>query len=61
MSAARRHDPARLDRAAREGRTGPARSIAGLVARVVAGAAGLAVPAGLIAAAIAAAFGWRPQ
>lgn len=60
MSAARRHDPPRPDRAAGEGRAGPARSASGLVARAVAGSAVLAALAGLIALAVAAAFGWRP-
>ncbi len=52
--------PARPDRATEEGRTNNARSMLGLVARVVTGSAGLAVLAGLIALAIAAVFGWRP-
>ena len=56
-----RMKPARPDRATEEGRTNNARSMLGLVARVVAGTAGLAVLAGLIALAIAAMFGWRPS
>ena len=43
-----------------ERRVDPGRSTLGLVARAVAGTAGLAVLAGLIALAIAAVFGWGP-
>jgi len=52
--------PVRPDRATEDGRIDNARSVLGLIARVVAGTAGLAVLAGLIALAVAAAFGWRP-
>ena len=50
----------RPDRVTGKGRANDARSTSGLIARVVAGTAGLAALAGLIALAIAAAFGWRP-
>jgi hypothetical protein len=53
--------PARPDRATEEGRASNARPVLVLVARFVAGTAGLAVLAGLIALAVAAVFGWRPQ
>jgi hypothetical protein len=52
--------PARPVRAAEEGRASDARPAPGLFARFVAGTAGLAVLAGLIALGIAAVFGWRP-
>ncbi len=52
--------PAEPNRATGEGRSNDARPASGLIARVVAGTAGLAALAGLIALAVAAAFGWRP-
>ena len=59
MRPARRPGSTRPDRWP-ERRTGPARSLAGLIVRLVAGFAGLVALVGLIAFAIAAAFGWRP-
>jgi hypothetical protein len=53
--------PAQPVRATEGGRASNARPMLGLVARVVAGTAGLAVLARLIALAIAAMFGWRPS
>ncbi|GAA0596252.1 hypothetical protein GCM10009416_38250 [Craurococcus roseus] len=52
--------PVRPDRATEDGRTNDVRSVPGLIARGVAGTAGLAVLAGLIALAVAAVSGWRP-
>ena len=53
--------PVRPDRATGDDRTDNARSVSGLIARFIVGTAGLAVLTGLIALAIAAVFGWRPQ
>ena len=59
MRPAQRPGSTRPDRGP-ERRAGPARSLARLIVRLVAGFAGLVVLVGLIAFAIAAAFGWRP-